>query len=309
MKKVLIVFMALVWTAALMAQRIAVVDSIGSTTIFKTLDEAIQEAPNNSVIYLPGGGFSVSARVYKKLTIIGIGHRSNNDNVDGSTIITGDLYFNKGSDGSAVMGCYITGGVNIGIISGSNQERVTDVLVRYCNVRHVGVGRDCSGIEVNQSYLRNPGDSNHNGRNTIFKNNVLNAIDWIGGGTISNNIILGRCEHISSSIIKNNIFIGNLNYIDNCAISDNLDTSVLGEGIDWNDVFVNYNNGEISPESDFHFKPEYQQYSDCGIYGGDGFSDDQRAPVPYIVEKHIDQQTDASGHLNVRIRVKAGGTE
>ena len=84
----------------------------------------------------------------------------------------------------------------------------------------------------------------------------------------------------------------------------------MGEGIDWKDVFVNYDNGEPSSSSDFHFKPEYAQYQgQVGIYSGDGFSDDQLAPVPYIVSKDIDEQTDAAGNLKVRIRVKAGGQE
>lgn len=306
-------FMALVWTAALMAQKIAVVDANGSTQVFKTLQEAIEGAADGSVVYLPGGGFSCSSAVpiTKKLTIIGIGHKAQGENVDGYTIIDGSLFFTTGSSGSAVLGCYITGGIDIGIVRGtSSHYKVEDILVRYCNVRYVGVSNQCSGIEINQCFLRSTNDTNHNGRNTKFTNNVLNCIGWVGGGTISNNIFIGECGHISSSILKNNIFMTNPSNIDNCILSNNLYKSELGEGIDWKDVFVNYDNGEPSSSSDFHFKPEYAQYQgQVGIYSGDGFSDDQLAPVPYIVSKDIDEQTDAAGNLKVRIRVKAGGQE
>ena len=87
--------------------------------------------------------------------------------------------------------------------------------------------------------------------------------------------------------------------------------NVGGEGFSWNDVFVKF--GNISQSStnmndvDFHFKGEYAQYADkVGIYAGSGFSDDQLAPIPYIVSKRIDEQTDAAGKLNIKVRVKAG---
>ena len=82
----------------------------------------------------------------------------------------------------------------------------------------------------------------------------------------------------------------------------------LGENVNWNDVYVNYNNGAISPKSDFHFKDDYKQYENkVGIYAGDTpFNDNQIAPVPHIVAKHVDEHTDTTGKLNIKIRVKAG---
>ena len=70
-------------------------------------------------------------------------------------------------------------------------------------------------------------------------------------------------------------------------------------------VFENANG--ISPTSNFHFTESNQQYeNEVGIYAGDGFNDELIAPVPHIVAKRVDEQTDASGRLNVKIRVKAG---
>ena len=73
----------------------------------------------------------------------------------------------------------------------------------------------------------------------------------------------------------------------------------------WEDLFKKYCG--ISPTSDFHFSDDYAQYEHIvGIYSGTGFNDNQLAPVPYIVAKDVKEQTDASGKLNVKIRVKAG---
>ena len=95
MKKLIFsMIVALMATVAARAQQIAVV-SDGTTTLYHTLQEAIEGAPAGSVIYLPGGGFSISktVKISKKLTIIGIGYYAKSGNVDGITTISGDLRF------------------------------------------------------------------------------------------------------------------------------------------------------------------------------------------------------------------------
>lgn len=58
--------------------------------------------------------------------------------------------------------------------------------------------------------------------------------------------------------------------------------------------------------SNFHFTNDYAQYENqIGIYGGTSFDNHQTAPVPYIVAKRIDQETDAAGQLKIQVRVKA----
>ena len=73
------------------AQQISVVLENGQTSLHHTFQDAIERAEAGSVIYLPGGGFSIddSVKITKRVTIIGIGHKSMTDNVDGITIITG----------------------------------------------------------------------------------------------------------------------------------------------------------------------------------------------------------------------------
>ena len=130
MKKLfLTLIMAVFTTELLQAQQISVVSSGGATTLYQNLKDAIEGADDGSVIYLPGGGFPIAdeVKITKKLTIIGIGHKSNNDNVDGITTISGNLYFIEGSSGSAVMGCYLTGGVYIG----DGNISVNNILIRY----------------------------------------------------------------------------------------------------------------------------------------------------------------------------------
>lgn len=320
-KKLFVLCMALTWTTALMAQEISVVASDGSTQLYTTLADAIGGAADNSTIYLPGGRFAIAddVKITKKLTIIGIGHYMNNEeNEDGYTRIEGNLYFNGGSSGSAVMGCYITRNVYIGY----DDTSVNDVLIKYCNLNSLYVKNICSGTIVNQNYIRY--DSYFHNAGGEVTNNVCGRIDNLRGGVISNNVFWpygATIYYVHDSTITGNVFLYSDNSLSsntyessNNLVSGNMIFRGMGEdddaidltGTDRNEVFVNFNNGTISPASNFHFKEAYQQYeSQVGIYSGTGFNDKQLAPVPYIVAKEIGTETDASGKLNIKIRVKA----
>ncbi len=319
---------AIMGTAVSVAQQIAVVSESGSTDVYQTLTEAIEGASNGSVIYLPGGGFQIhdSVKITKRLCFIGIGHKAKTENVDGNTVISGNLFFNVGSSGSSVMGCYISGNVNIGA-----DGAVNNVLVKICNLNAVDVKNNlCSGTLINQNYIRSR--VIFNGAQAKVSNNILHSIDNLNGGEVKNNIITSYTHYGTANIgynqssydiiirgtnciIANNIFFSNQTPLHGSAsiTSNNMfnnrdwgDDPINIGGADWNTVFTKYNNGAITPASEFKFTKDYQQYSDCGIYGGDGFSDGQLPPVPFIVSKSIPEQTDASGKLNIKIRVKAG---
>ena len=285
-KKLFIACAAFVWTIALVAQNISVVNSSGSTKLYRTLQAAIEGAAPNSVIYLPGGGFPIadSVKITKKLTIIGIGHYAKSGNVDAVTTISGNLFF-KGSNssGSAVIGCYIAGTVNIG-------SNVNDVLIRYCNLNGVDVaGPSCQGTIVNQCYVRNI--SNFHNANGYFTNNIAFRLYFLENGFIENNIFnnntgssydlfgTGSTEETTchSSSIIGNVIIGSYSkHTKDCQIVGNMLETNWGEDYikisssNWANVFENP--AGRTPSSNYHFKENYKQYEDqVGIYAGDGF--------------------------------------
>ena len=186
MKRILTLLVAVVAMVAVKAQQIALVSATGETKMYQTFDDAIEDAETGSTIYLPGGGFTVSKSINKKLTIIGIGHKVKGGNVDGNTIIVGDLSFIGESSGSALMGCYITGNVSIG--ASEDSKAVNNILVRYCNANTIQVNRaDCTGIIINQNYLRGYA-CGFSGSIVNITNNILQGVAQIGGGTIDCNI-------------------------------------------------------------------------------------------------------------------------
>jgi len=309
MKKLIFnLIIAFMTTLCINAQQISVVSSSGATTIYRTIQDAVDKAAPGSVVYLPGGGFG-GVTITKKLTVIGIGHYIKGENVDGITSINGDFTFGEGSDGSAIMGCYITGKVNVS---------ANDILIRYCNFNGLNVTTaSYQGTIVNQNYIRNYNYCSD--ASVEFSNNIMYGyIRSNSNGLVKNNVfenngyrIFSLCHNLQ---IVDNIFFSNrvglFESSDNLTYSGNMGYYIECEyqmtDIDWNDVFENYNNGAISPASKFHFKGDYKKYENiCGIYAGSGFNDDQLAPAPYIVAKQIDDHTDTQGMLNVKFRVKA----
>lgn len=310
-KQILSLLVAMLATVTMYAQQIAVVSTTGATSIYTTLKDAIEGAKAGSVVYLPGGSFPIadSVKITKKLTIIGIGHKAPSENVDGCTIISGNLQFQNGSDGSSVMGCYLTSNIYIG----NDGTTSHNVLVRYCNVNEIHVSAACNGTVINQNYIRNVVFCN-GATDVTITNNLVGGIRDLNGGTIANNIIWSNGSYslrdVNDTLIKDNIFKGWAGHRgSNCQVYGNMKAGdSWGEDCvtvtDWSEVFVN--DRGITPYSDYHFKEAYKQYSDKGIYGGTGFSDSALPPVPYIVSKSIPQQTDASGKLRIRVAVKAG---
>ncbi len=311
--------MALTWTVSLTAQNISVVTANGATTLVRTLDEAIAIVNENPgcVVYLPGGGHSVSddSKITKKVTIIGIGHRMKGENADGFTTISGNIWFNEGSNGSAILGCYLTGDVNIGY----DGKEVNDVLVRYCNMDELIVhNKQCKGTVVNQCYIRT--GSMFNAADCEFTHNIAAFCKGLDRGTIEYNVFTSTyyyngsyaiCNCDDCSINHNVVIKTSPHSGSNCQVTGNMSNGTWGEdpismvNIDWNDVFVKP--AGANSTSDYHFKEEYKQYeSQVGVYVGNQFNDTGLPPVPYIVAKQISMETDASGKLNIKIRVNAG---
>jgi len=332
MKRIFLITFAFIATVITMAQNIAVVSPSNKTTIYQTLDEAITGAEDGSIIYLPGGGFQIKdeTMIDKKLTIMGVSHRGDTDNVDGATMIAGNLNFIEGSSESAIIGLYVYGNINIG----TEEASVSNIVVKYCNLNSIQVkNADCSGIIINQSYVRS--NSNFGNSNANITNCITACIENVVGGTILYNMVLGVTRiYLKEGIyanfcmwnIKNTNITGNFCLgegfirqrsdvlkvaVDNCSGSNNYNTNWGDDPIviDGNasDFFVNWNEGKISPASNFHFKAPYSDYENkVGIYAGSSFKDSTSlAPIPRIVSKKIDEQTDGSGKLHIEVTIKA----
>ena len=314
-KKLFMLIVAFVCAATMAAQNIAVVSPSGVTTLYNTFPEAVEGAEDGSVVYLPGGRFVLSNALHitKKLTIVGIGHKS--ESPDGITYIDGFIYFEGGSSGSALMGCYLDDAITI-------YSEVNDITIRHNRIYSVSTGGKRTFI--NQNYISyvygNLGSTSTNASDISITHNVVYSVQHVYDGNISNNILLGTgnnpFHHCQRSTITDNIITSSSpfwncsdNYISGNLMATDYEDNINIGSVNWSDVFVNYNTSDWV-NSDYHLKGDFQQYEDqVGIYAGSGFDDKQLAPVPYIVAKKVDDQTDAQGKLNIKVRVKAGDAE
>ena len=329
MKRVLLTI-ALVISAivTVKAQQIAVVSQSGSASIYKTFPEAVEGATPGSTVYLPGGGIVLTdtLRIYKRLTIIGVGYNIASGHADGFTTIQGNVNFLEGSSGSIIEGCHISGGVNIG----TADFAVKSVTVKYCNLGYITIkNRECSDVVINQNYIR--GNSNFGYSNARVTNNIMYHTTMnLDGGVFSYNVYISQMHQysrlgkpytewdspqgFSNSIISYNCLIqcGGWSPGSGSQAFGNLHDGTISGFEDGNTkissfsgVFVYYN-GSVALTSNFHFTEEYQEYENkVGIYAGSGFNDSGLPPVPYISYKYVPDHTDSDGNLNIKIRAKA----
>ena len=324
MKRILSIAVALVATITAGAQNIAVVNSSNTTKIYQTLDEAITNAEAGSIIYIPGGGYALTdnTKINKKLTIMGVSHRGDTDNVDGATVISGNLNFISGSSHSAVMGVFVSGNVVL-------TDSIANFTMRYCNVNSVQVKSSKSGgMIINQCYIRN--NSNFGNCNVKVNNCILHSIQNVNGGTIEHNVMTSSAGsnegwrtmwNVNSTSISYNFLLSQtkdyIHYGSNCLTDHNCmkeggswgdNPVVLPKNTKWEDIFKA--NKGVSILSDYHLTDTWTKSTDpdltgLGIYGGSGFSDTALAPIPRIVSKKVSEQTDGSGKLQIEVTVKA----
>ena len=305
LKMKIIAAAVLLAAVTLTAQEITVVapNPVGAMKFCQTLTEAIQKATKGSVIYLPEGGFSLpdDVKITKKITIIGVGHRGRLGKVDGITNIGGNLFFEEGSNGSAVMGCYLAGTLNV---------NVSDFLLRYCNAGNINVIASSVGTIINQNYIR--GEINFNGARGTVTNNIMRRVNNMNGGAIRYNVF-ARDTYlgVSNAFITDNVFV----VWGSHSGSDIKASHNLFIGAEWGEDPLNLTDvtaadvfkkdDGVANTSNYQFQEDYSQYeTKYGIYAGGGFNNLQTAPVPGIMVRKVDEQTDTSGQLKVQVRLK-----
>jgi hypothetical protein len=307
MKKVIISILLGITTVTMAyAQQISVVNPQNVSTLYTDLNLAIKGANAGSIIYLSGGGFKIndSIKIKKKLTIIGVGHRFDNEHADKNTLVSGNLFFEESSDGSAVMGIYLSGNIYIG----TGSQAVNTFLVRYCNINAIDVRNSaCQHIQINQNYIR--GGSNGGGSTITFTNNILHSVGGINGGVVNHNVITNG-GGASNSQVKDNIFLNG--EISSSVTSHNMSKNTVGDKCvvvtDWEEVLEGPNNG-VNPTSNYKLKGNTgkgaaSDGTDIGIYGGTGFKDSALPPIHRIVFKSIPDRTDENEQLQIQVRIK-----
>jgi len=220
MKK--IIFFALVFFTAMSGLKsqniIAVTSSDGTTNVFNTLENAYLSANDGDYIYLPGGTFTLSSAIKKKINLIGAGHYPDSTVYTNRTIIDGSITIGKGASNSLIEGLYVMG--NIGFA----REKSENVIIRRCNVNAIttaGSWNDHDTLRIwNPQIINNIVRTDiiiGSTRGFLVKGNIIGAsisTCIYYGGLAQNNIFLTEGEkttlgNLRNVTFKNNIFMTN----------------------------------------------------------------------------------------------------
>ncbi len=288
----------------------------GATSYFETLDEAFAALQSNCVVYIPAGNYEVNNKEIKcPVAIYGAGCRPYGKDTD-YTHISGDLKFAEGSSSSTLMGIRSVSDVYI-------LSNVKNILIKNVDVKDILFSNGSNtGCLVTSSVIR--GRVHGKGLAPIQVTNCLaQYIEYIQGGEIANCILMpGYYYNVYNSLLRNNIGLypaepklsSNNNNNNNQEVCNMVGVNgaqiaypeggldALFEKYDSSDPF-NLSKNNYRLKAGVAGTNAGTDGKDIGLYGGAGFDDTGRAPIPRVKIKEIVPRTDKEGKLKVKIEV------
>jgi len=341
MKTLVIILLALVAaTGSGFGQNLIAVQNGGTPRFYTKLDSAITFAQNDDTLYIPGGTFSLSVPIDKRLHIIGVGHNIDSTLVTDQTRIDGNIELINDASNGSLTGVYLRiGGLNSG-------ENISNYLINRC---FLGVSLLLPASSSNWRFIENiirggfmsssPGASNFffynniidSGTSTgyygfissVFKNNIFLYQSYFSGwgnsgfpisasnSTFENNIFTSAastCTGISYSEMSNNLFVEDISITPR-------DLGIWGSNNIVNQtqssIFVNQTGNTFDYTHDYHLQSNSPgknagiEKTDVGIYGGFyPWKDGSLPPNPHIQFKKV-SGVDEAGNIHVKIKVAA----
>ncbi len=294
MKKVLFTIVIAIVCVTLQAQtRLIAVKGETTNTVVETLDEAITTAQAGDKIYLPGGAFSVSDTIQKKIYIIGSGYNDRIPRVTLPTIIMGDLYVGTNAQETIIEGLAFDN-------TGSFHIMADDVLLRRCEIFKTVKFKACENGQIIHCITNWIEGEHINIYNSLVKGS------YAKNSSIFNSII--KYCYTTYSMFQNSIY-GNLNSSHNSYINcyRNYNGICNGNATELAKIFRN------SPTNNFfNLENNYQLtdslvniYPNLGIYKMMYPWKDGGQPInPHIEENnsYLDAQAQ---QFKLRVKVKA----
>lgn len=320
------------WAQQLYNSSITVQYPDGRVSYFETLDEAFMALKAGCVVYIPSGSYTLSSKEETKIkcqvAIYGAGCRPYGKDTDYTRII-GSLEFVEGASSSVIMGFRSEGNISI-------RENVKNLLIKNMDVERIYFTSESNtGCMVTSSVIRD--FLTGYGKAPVQVTNCLAGnIGAIKGGEIANCILKPSSAASSSSnysyyhpyspnsnysvasLIRNNIGLDldKSTSLSDCQEACNMVGSspqipyptggveALFEKYDPSDPFdLRKNNYRL--KKGVSGTNAGTDGKDIGLYGGTGFDDTGRAPIPKIKIREIAPQTDEKDRLKVRIEVIA----
>ncbi|KAF0130025.1 MAG: hypothetical protein FD155_1811 [Bacteroidetes bacterium] len=310
------------------SQNLISVQNGSSSSFYTTLDLAISNALDGDTINLPGGSFSFTNTIAKRLHFIGVGINPDSTSATVKTIFS-SVYsifsFENGAEFGSLTGIYFTSSLTF--------NQVNNYIIDRCLFPALTLSVECTNITVKNCVVGNINGSNSQnnmfistfiygqvsnfGINNNFKNNFFSYY-------IPSFYIPGALFNITGSFISNNIFKQSYNegWNNNIAKNNiNVPNGLFGNGAsnfgennyqvtDIKPLFLNYSGGGYSFTENYHLQNPTQytgtDATQVGLYGGAFPWKEGSIPFnPHFQTVQIAPTTDSTGNLNVNIKVAA----
>lgn len=312
------------WAQQLYNSSITVQYTDGQVSYFDTLDEAFMALKAGCVVYIPSGSYTLSSKEETKIkcqvAIYGAGCRPYGKDTDYTRII-GYLEFVEGASSSVIMGFRNEGRIYI-------RENVKNLLIKNVDVRDISFFSESNtGCLVTSSVIRDYLTGNDKAPVQVT-NCLAGNIGAINGGEIANCILKPSSSSTcysyyyyygsSYSLMRNNIGLDSnkSTSLSNCQeectmVGSNPQIPYPTGGVEA--LFEKYDPSDPFDLSKNNYRLKKgvsgtnagTDGKDIGLYGGSGFDDTGRAPIPKIKIREIAPQTDDKDRLKVRIEVIA----
>jgi hypothetical protein len=300
-----------------------------TNSVYTTWDATYAQAVDGDNIYLPGVTIPNAITIAKILNIYGAGHYPDSTTATGKTIMIGPITITKKI---YIEGLEILNSIDLVDVSANGSSLVR---MKIPNLNFGGTeGHFINGCVI--SYIYSSDLTNCLGpKNLLFVSCILSNFNRIKDSSFENCIFLcpttsWSYSSCSNTTFKNNIFhglfeidwyysqqcftlTGNLFY-NNLFTRSSIPSNSSGNGniLGVNPSFVLYNIYPFAYNYNFHL-PNNSPYlnagtdgTQIGIYGGTFPYKDGAIPSnPHIYFKNIAPQTNASGVLPIRIKVRS----
>ena len=315
------------WAQQLYNSSITVQYTDGQVSYFDTLDEAFMALKAGCVVYIPSGSYTLSAKEETKIkcqvAIYGAGCRPYGKDTD-YTRIFGNIEFVEGASSSVVMGLRCESSIII-------RDNVKNLLIKNVDVRVISFSSESNtGCLVTSSVIRDYLSGNGNAPVQVT-NCLAGNVGAIKGGEIANCILKpssspsyssyyysSSYSSSYSSLMRNNIGLDSDKSTSLSACQEACTMVGSSPQIPYPAGGVEALFEKYDPSDPFDLRKNNYRLKkgvsgtnagtdgkDIGLYGGSGFDDTGRAPIPKIKIREIAPQTDEQDRLKVKIEVVA----
>lgn len=311
----------------------------GTTKVFNDINKAIAEAGAGDTLYVPGGGFSISAAVDKSIHWIGVGHYPDSTSATGPTRIVSAISFTGNCDNSTFEGIDFTSAISMG----SSDNELVNMIMKRCRVRGTlnlrvsSSGNPNINAQIIECVIYNL-DGRYASNCKVEKSIINYAINnFYQSLFIYNDLNLIQPSYYSSNTIngcyncqfRNNIFTNefDLSFVESCEFSYNLYTGALpfdpvNSSNSGTNNIINVASDNIYTTittgiTDFQYANNYHLKSGClgigaaddateiGIYGSAlPYKDGAVPSYPHIQTAKVNTMA-VDGKLGVKITVAA----